>query len=242
MMQRLRELFRPAAAVGRIRGSRIETRRRFDHAALFAAVALFALSGCSSMRQHVEGLFGESASAETPAATTSRKPEPFYVASDHLPVYAAPSKSSDVQGYLTLHERVLRSKLERGFAFVSRDGGGPEGWIDNAQLLVRLPSGASQKATDAATPPAPTNEAADDAGVNAAPEDEAAARASDGSSAAPGAESAPAAEPTASAPAASAPAASAPAASAPAAAPVPISAPAPAATRPRAAPATFDPF
>jgi hypothetical protein len=43
MMQRLRELFRPAAAAGRIRRSRIETGRRSDHAARFAAVALVAL-------------------------------------------------------------------------------------------------------------------------------------------------------------------------------------------------------
>jgi hypothetical protein len=53
-------------------------------------------------------------------------------------VYAAPSSSSNVIGTLSLHEKVIRSNVERGYALVESTKSGIKGWVDNAQLTWRL--------------------------------------------------------------------------------------------------------
>jgi hypothetical protein len=88
-----------------------------------------------------------------PASST----EQFYAAAVAVAVHARASGSSPVVGRLSLHERVTRSELVRGYAHVVADRSGLEGWVDNAKLLWRLP------APDAAAPSAATAPAADDA-------------------------------------------------------------------------------
>jgi hypothetical protein len=57
-----------------------------------------------------------------------------------LKVYSEPSSASKVVGTLSLHERVTRSKVERGYALVESAKSGVKGWVNNAQLTWRLPT------------------------------------------------------------------------------------------------------
>lgn len=119
--------------------------------AVFVVATLLALGGCAGTRQPLPKWLGGSPPA--PASST----EQFYAAADGVAVHAKASGSSPVVGRLSLHERVTRSDLVRGYAHVVADQSGLEGWVDNAKLLWRLP------APDAAAPPATMAPAADDA-------------------------------------------------------------------------------
>ena len=106
------------------------------------AVAMaLVLIGCSSTRQTVAGWFGEA--PPTPTAVAAQPGQVYYAAVDGLTVYAQASNSSKVVGHLTMHERVTRSRIEHGYAYVTSSGN-LEGWVDNAQLIWRLPAAASQ--------------------------------------------------------------------------------------------------
>lgn len=70
----------------------------------------------------------------------------YYTAVPGLAVHAEASGTSRVVGRLPLHARVTRTALEHGYARVVADRDGLTGWVDNAQLVWRLP--------DAAAPPA----------------------------------------------------------------------------------------
>jgi hypothetical protein len=65
----------------------------------------------------------------------------YYAGAEGLKVYSDPSTSSKVVGTLALHEKVVRTKLERGYAFVESPTSALKGWVDNAQLIWRLPAG-----------------------------------------------------------------------------------------------------
>jgi len=70
-----------------------------------------------------------------------------------MTVYSEASSSSKVVGQLSLHEKVTRTKLERGFAYVESAKSGVKGWVVNAQLLWRLPKTSSNgQAPAQATP------------------------------------------------------------------------------------------
>jgi hypothetical protein len=112
-------------------------RSRFASA---VAVAL-ALTGCSSTRQTVAGWFGQTPPA-TPAA--AQEGHVYYAAVDGLTVYAEASQSSKVVGHLAMHERVTRSRIERGYAYIKAGGSGLEGWVDNAQLAWRPPAASGE--------------------------------------------------------------------------------------------------
>jgi hypothetical protein len=110
----------------------------------------------ASARQRISGWFGETpppeptaAARETPAA---REGETYYAAVEGLTVYAEPSESSKVVGHLALHEKVIRSRLERGYAYVTVSKSGLDGWVDNGQLLWRVPASAASGAADRAEP------------------------------------------------------------------------------------------
>lgn len=105
-------------------------------AALAAAIAC---SGCAGQSPTIDRWLGRQSA---PAASA----QVFYCAVDGLPVYAGPSRSSAVVGKLSLHERVVRSKLEGGYARVRAGRTGLDGWVDNAQLLWRLPAGEASAA------------------------------------------------------------------------------------------------
>ena len=64
----------------------------------------------------------------------------YYAGVEGLKVYSETSASSKVVGTLSLHEKVVRTNLERGYAFVESTERDLKGWVDNAQLLWRLPA------------------------------------------------------------------------------------------------------
>jgi len=115
------------------------------------AVLAFVLAGCAqtlqSMRSMQDAVFGE---PET--STASAAPLLYYVGSDGVPLYRAPG--SDVIARLPRHQKVYRTKLSHGYAFVRVGDGGQEGWVDNATLIWRLPKDGAQRSRDADAGPA----------------------------------------------------------------------------------------
>jgi len=102
------------------------------------------LAACAATRETVDGWFG----TEPAPAAGSASGAVYYAGIGGLKMYSEPSSSSKVTGQLSLHERVTRSKVERGYAYVET-GSGQTGWVNNAQLLWRLPT-AGQAAAPAA--------------------------------------------------------------------------------------------
>ena len=189
--------------------------------ARFAALILTAtvVAGCSSVRKTTEGWWND---LTGPGSTEQQPGSVYYAASDGLAVHAAASGASAVVGRLPLHVRVVRTQLESGWAYVTSDSG-LKGWVDNAQLIWRLP------AADGSAPAAPQPTAPADASTAPAP------------SPAPGA---PPAEQSAPAPAEAAPQATVAPDPAPSPAPdvAPAPAPEPTAKPSHPSPAMFDPF
>ena len=120
---------------------------------LLIAAAL-ALAGCASVQKTVDGWLGQTSPSSAGEGTV------YFAASDGLVVRDAPSGAARIVGRLALHQRVVRSKLEAGYAYVISDGGGVEGWVDNAQLIWRLPAAStpSSGTTAPAEQPAPGSE------------------------------------------------------------------------------------
>jgi len=100
-----------------------------------------ALAGCGAMQQTVGGWFGAATPTPAPQATAgAAAPRVYYSGIEGLTVYSEPSASSKVIGQLSLHEKVTRYKLERGYAYVESSESGMKGWAKNAQLIWRPPS------------------------------------------------------------------------------------------------------
>jgi len=115
---------------------------------VLVVAAAVALAGCASVRQSVNGWFGET---PPPAAQQGTA---YYAASDALPVHDKASGGSKIVARLPLYTKVTRSNLEAGYAYVTTDGG-LAGWVDNAQLIWRLPDAdAGTPASSAAPVPA----------------------------------------------------------------------------------------
>lgn len=195
---------------------------------ILIVTAAVALAGCSGMQKTVGGWFGDVPATSTQDGTV------YFAATDGLAVHGDASFSSPVVGRLALHEKIVRTRLQSGFAYVVSDQTGVAGWVDNAQLIWRLPTAPQAGTVAAPADPSPA----------AAPTDVAPPAAA----AAPEAAPAPAADTAQTPPPAATDAAPAPAATAPAADPAPEAAVAPA-VAPAAAPASkratpeiFDPF
>jgi len=213
-----------AAPIGvalRMAISRMQREVRSHAVAAIAAAVI--LGGCASVRQTVSGWFGEASPTATPVATSvaTEQGQVYYAGVDGLTVYESASGSSKVVGRLALYEKVTRSRLDRGYAYVTAAKSGLEGWVDNAKLIWRIPSAAGAKPKEGE---AATGESGE-AGAKEAPETEA--------------ERAPAVEP----PPTSTPEAEAVAPTPERAAPTPqAAAPAQQAQPPRPQPSIFDPF
>jgi len=108
-------------------------------------IVVIALTGCATIQRSVGGWFG--AATATPSPTPQTTPAPaaeaplvYYAGVEGLKLYSKPSASSKVVGELSLHEKVTRFKLERGFAYVESTKSGLKGWVNNSQLIWRLPT------------------------------------------------------------------------------------------------------
>lgn len=106
---------------------------------LLVALALL-VGGCAAISGTWDDWFGEEPPrTPTPAAAgAAQREEVFYAASDGLAMHSLPSGSSAIVARLALHQRVTRTGLTRGYANVTTESG-LVGWVDNAQLLWRLP-------------------------------------------------------------------------------------------------------
>ena len=104
---------------------------------LLVAVVV-AVGGCAAMSESWDELFGDP-SAPTPVADATEGSDVFYARIEGLEMYALPTGTSEIVARLSLHQRVLRIGLARGYANVSTDAG-ITGWVDNTELLWRLPS------------------------------------------------------------------------------------------------------
>jgi hypothetical protein len=144
--------------------------RRIVRIAVAVSVAI-SLAGCAAMQQTVDGWFRKA--TPTPAPTqgpevtpaVAAAPRVYYAGTEGLKVYSKPSGSSKVVGELSLHEKVTRFKLERGYAYVESAKGGLKGWVNNSQLIWRLPTTPTTTApatmeTEPEVAPAPTAEGA----------------------------------------------------------------------------------
>jgi len=155
--------------------------RRATRMAVWFMLALAPLCGCSGTFSSIKrsGFGGESA-PEKVGETQATAPSVYYVDADGLPLYRDPGKT--VVGRLSLHKKVYRYRLERGYAYVKVDGSGQEGWLVNAKLTWRLPrattapapsstsEGGGETAAMPAADTAPPPTAADSSPPAAAPE------------------------------------------------------------------------
>jgi hypothetical protein len=101
--------------------------------------AALALGGCSFFDQVTSDWFGDGPPPTASPTASASQEEVFYSSIDGLPMHFLPSGSSQIVSRLTLHQRVTRTDLQRGYARVVADNG-LEGWVDNAKLLWRLPA------------------------------------------------------------------------------------------------------
>ena len=129
-------------------------------AALLAGVSF--LGGCSAQKK-ASGWFGGGEGSEGGAG------QRYYAAAAGLTVYSEPTSSSKVVGKLSLHERVTRHKVTRGYAYVKADASGLEGWVNNSMLIWRLPAAPAAKPADG-EPAEPPVEAAPPEAAKAPPE------------------------------------------------------------------------
>ena len=86
--------------------------------------------------------------------TAAQAPRVYYAGIEGLKVYNEPSTSSKVVGTLPLHEKVTRTKLDRGWAYVESTKSTVKGWVNNAQLIWRLPGTPTTGTAAAAEPQA----------------------------------------------------------------------------------------
>jgi hypothetical protein len=111
------------------------------------------LGGCGAIERTIRGPSG--AKASSPATPTpTQTPRAFYAGVDGLKVHSEPSAGSKVVGTLALHEKVTRTDVERGYAYVTSATTGLKGWVSNAQLIWRLP-GTKEPAAAHMPPEAP---------------------------------------------------------------------------------------
>jgi hypothetical protein len=109
-------------------------------AALGVAVLL---ASCAATQKTVGGWIASATPTPSPrpkAASGAQAPRAYYAQVEGLKVYSESSSSSKVVGTLSLHEKVTRYKVERGYALVESAKSGLKGWVDNAQLTWRLPA------------------------------------------------------------------------------------------------------
>src|SRR5215510_15385159 len=121
-------------------------------AALWVA---FVVTSCAGVKQQVGGWFGAKTPPTSPGPAAAQPPRVYYAGVDGLKVYSEPSASSKIVGTLSLHEKVTRSGVERGYGYVTSSKSGLTGWVSNAQLVWRLPAAAASPGEAAPGAPAP---------------------------------------------------------------------------------------
>ena len=103
---------------------------------IFSAGALLLLNACATGGSERQDTWDDpnAATAAEPAPAPEPAGEVYYVSTAGLKLYPQPSMSGVPLAILPLNEKVTRYKLEDGFAFVTVEYSGKQGWLDNAQL------------------------------------------------------------------------------------------------------------
>jgi hypothetical protein len=91
-------------------------------------------SSKSSEEESLETAQGESKTSQERRKASQEAPKVFYVASPNLRLYSNPSFSKNYKAELRLNDKVVRHRLEKGFAYVEVTRTGQKGWVDNAKL------------------------------------------------------------------------------------------------------------
>lgn len=110
---------------------------RWSHLPFPIAKGLFLIIACLSFCSCA--MVGATSQKSGPAGAEG-KPETFYVGQDGLKLFAEPRFSKECLATLPLNEKVVRDKLEKGFAHVRVVGTGQTGWVNNAHLVWKAPS------------------------------------------------------------------------------------------------------
>ena len=84
---------------------------------------------------------------------TSESAETFYVGQAGLKLFPEPRFSKSFIAALSLHEKVVRDKLEKGFAHVRVVRTGQTGWVNNAHLLWKVSPPPESVSTEPTPPP-----------------------------------------------------------------------------------------
>jgi len=93
------------------------------------------------------------ATGKTTSKTGTTGAQTVYAGAAGLKVYKEASNTSKVVGQLSLHQKVVRSRVTGGYGYIKTADGKLKGWVVNTRLLRRLPSktaGGTAKSPDAA--------------------------------------------------------------------------------------------
>ena len=98
-----------------------------------AMLAVAVLAGCSRMRNPAGW-------TESVRDIGLRGEVPYFAAVDHVSVRDGARLSAKIVGHLELHQMVLRSGVDDGYARIRIPDGSLRGWVDDAKLVEKLPS------------------------------------------------------------------------------------------------------
>jgi hypothetical protein len=139
----------------RLRGRESKGTGSEPASAATALSVVASLAGCAAIQQTFGGWFGgapPTPTAQPAAVAGAQAPRVYDVRTDGLKVYSEASASSTVVGTLALYEKVTRTRLDRGYACVESSQSGVKGWVNNAELIWRLPSAPTTGAPAPAEP------------------------------------------------------------------------------------------
>ncbi|MBW1781016.1 MAG: hypothetical protein JRL30_09785 [Deltaproteobacteria bacterium] len=110
---------------------------------VFLMIAAFFLCSCATI---------DSATKQVASMGAEETSKAFYVGRSDLKLFPEPRFSKTVIAKLSLNEKVLRDRLEKGFAHVTVISTGQTGWVNNGYLVWRKPKASAPKPL----PPKPT--------------------------------------------------------------------------------------
>lgn len=100
---------------------------------LFSAGLVVGLGACSTLEKHLPAI--GAATSETSGSAAAEGV--YYAASPDLPLHRSPG--GVIIKRLPQYTKLYRAQLNSGFAHVRVASTGETGWVDNAQLIWRLP-------------------------------------------------------------------------------------------------------
>lgn len=100
---------------------------------LFLAGLAAGLGGCSTLGTQIPPIGGAPSETSGPAAAEGV----YYTASPDLPLHRSPG--GVIIKRLPQYTKLYRDQVDRGFAHVRAESTGETGWVENAQLIWRLP-------------------------------------------------------------------------------------------------------